>query len=211
VFTRLKRDMFGLGFAGFTSIMLAACASMMTSPTGILPEGAKWQEVSRAGLFTSEGVVAAKDGKIYVSDITRPDEVKQNNPGGTIYRYDPATGATAKYMEPSGMSNGLHVDRNGDLIIAQEAEGGGRAILRRNLTTGATTVVASSYQGKRLNSPNDVTSDGRGRIYFTDARYFGNEPHRATQWGLSNRSRWQNHSDLNRHLSPEWHRGSARR
>ena len=90
-------------------------------------------------MFTSEGVVAAKDGKIYVSDITRPDEVKQNNPGGTIYRYDPATGATAKYMEPSGMSNGLHVDRNGDLIIAQEAEGGGRAILRRNLTTGATT------------------------------------------------------------------------
>jgi gluconolactonase len=63
-----------------------------------------------------------------------------------------------------------------DLIIAQEAEGGGRAILRRNLTTSATTVVASSYQGKRLNSPNDVTSDARGRIYFTDARYFGSEP-----------------------------------
>ena len=176
MFTTLKRGVFRIGFAGFTSIMLAACASMMTSPTGIVPEGAKWQEVSRAGLFTSEGVVAAKDGKIYVSDITRPDEVKQNNPGGTIYRYDPATGTTAKYMEPSGMSNGLHVDRNGDLIIAQEAEGGGRAILRRNLTTGATTVVASSYQGKRLNSPNDVTSDAHGRIYFTDARYFGSEP-----------------------------------
>jgi gluconolactonase len=107
----------------------------VTNQTRIVPEGTKWQEVSRAGRFTSEGVVAAKDGKIYVSDITRPDEVKPNNPGGTIYPYDPATGHTAKYMEPSGMSNGLHVDRNGDLIIAQEAEGGRRAILRRNLIT----------------------------------------------------------------------------
>ena len=132
--------------------------------------------IASDGAAAKRPSTGAKDGKIYVSDITRPDEVKQNNPGGTIYLYDPATGGTAKYMEPSGMSNGLHVDRNGDLIIAQEAEGGGRAILRRNLTTGATTVIASSYQGKRLNSPNDVTSDARGSIYFTDARYFGNEP-----------------------------------
>ncbi len=79
-------------------------------------------------------------------------------------------------MEPSGIAIGLHVERNGDLIIAQGAEGGGRAIVRRNLTTGAMTVVADSYQGKRLNGPNDVTSDARGRIYFTDARYFGDEP-----------------------------------
>jgi gluconolactonase len=111
-----------------------------------------------------------------VSDITRTSIVRENNPGGTIYRYDPATGATSKYMEPSGMSNGLHVDKNGDLIIAQDADTGGRAVLRRNLATGRTTVVANSYQGKRLNSPNDVTSDARGRIYFTDARYGGAEP-----------------------------------
>jgi gluconolactonase len=37
-------------------------------------------------------------------------------------------------------------------------------------------MLANSYQGKRLTGPNDVTSDGRGRIYFTDARYFGDEP-----------------------------------
>jgi gluconolactonase len=37
-------------------------------------------------------------------------------------------------------------------------------------------VVANSYQGKRLNSPNDVTSDAQGRIYFTDARYIGMDP-----------------------------------
>jgi gluconolactonase len=127
-------------------------------------------------LFTAEGVVAARDGMIYATDITRPEAIKQNNPGGTIYHYNPSTGVTAKFMEPSGMANGLHVDRTGDLIIAQEADGGGRAILRRNLASGATTVLANSYQGKRLTGPNDVTSDARGRIYFTDARYFGDEP-----------------------------------
>jgi sugar lactone lactonase YvrE len=66
---------------------------------------------SRAGLFTSEGVVAARNGMIYAADITRPEAIKQNNPGGTIYRYDPSTGVTSKFMEPSGMANGLHIDR----------------------------------------------------------------------------------------------------
>lgn len=157
---------------GIAFFVLTGCA---VGP--IFPEAAKWEEVSSAGLVTSEGVVADRDGYVYVSDITRPDEVKERNPGGTIYRYDPRTKQTAKFMEPSGMANGMHVDRNGDLLIAQESEmNGGRAIVRRNLRTGQLSVVADRYQGKRLNSPNDVTSDARGRVYFTDARYFGPEP-----------------------------------
>jgi sugar lactone lactonase YvrE len=53
---------------------------------GVLPEDAKWQKVSSAGRAFGEGVVAAKDGSLYLVDITAalPD-----NPGGTIYRYDP--------------------------------------------------------------------------------------------------------------------------
>src|SRR5438046_1085205 len=61
-------------------------------------------------------------------------------------------------------------------VIAEGAFGGGRRIVRRNLRTGTTTVIAEAYQGKRLVAPNDVTTDARGRIYFTDARYAGNEP-----------------------------------
>jgi gluconolactonase len=48
--------------------------------------------------------------------------------------------------------------------------------MRRNLATGEMRVVANAYQGKHLNGANDCTSDGQGRIYFTDARYGGNEP-----------------------------------
>ena len=154
--------------------LLAACAGM--APKGILDPGAKWEEISRAGRVFGEGVVAAKDGRLYISDIFPTAAVKENNPGGTIWRYDPATGQAEKYMEPSGMANGLHVDKDGDLIITQGADTGGRAVLRRNLATGATTVVANAYQGKKLNSPNDVTSDAQGRLYFTDARYISMDP-----------------------------------
>ena len=160
--------------AGLACAVVAACATTMTGPPRIFEEESKWEEVSRAGLAGTEGVVAAKDGEIYLTEFA--GGTNHTTAGSTIWRYSPASGRVEKYMQPSGNAIGLHVDRNGDLIIAQGAEGGGRAIVRRNLTTGATTVVADSYQGKRLNGPNDVTSDARGRIYFTDARYFGDEP-----------------------------------
>ena len=169
----------GIGITGLGCALLAGCAGMMAEPTGVVVPGAKWEEVSRTGLIFGEGVVAAADGSIYYSDLTRALPPAKN-PGGTIYRFNPATGQTAKYLEPSEMSNGLHVDRNGDLLIAQDAggegKGGGRAIARRNLATGAMSVVAGRYQGKRFNGSNDLTSDAQGRIYFSDVLYTGKEP-----------------------------------
>jgi gluconolactonase len=145
---------------------------------GILAPGAKWEEVSRIGLATSEGVVADRNGMVYVADISRAPVAKGYYPCGTIWRYDPRTGITEKFMQPSGVANGLHFDRNGDMIIAQSsgvycAE---RRIIKRSMRTGAVSVVAETYQGKHLVGGNDVTSDVAGRIYFTDARYQGNEP-----------------------------------
>jgi gluconolactonase len=74
------------------------------------------------------------------------------------------------------MSNGLHVDKHGDLLIAQGADTGGRAVMRCHLDTGRLSVVAADYRGRRFNSPNDLTSDALGRVYFTDPRFFGAEP-----------------------------------
>jgi len=169
-----------IGFVGLFCAALIGCAGMRGTPTGFVAPGAAWQEVSREGMVFGEGVVSAPDGIVYFSSMTRALPPGPDNPGGTIFRFDPATGKTTKYLEPSGMSNGLHVDRNGDLLIAQdsggEGKGGGRAVMRRNLATGAMSVVADRYQGKHFNGPNDITSDARGRIYFTDARYGGTEP-----------------------------------
>jgi gluconolactonase len=157
-------------------VIALGSAALAQTPSKILAKDAKWEQVSSIGKVWAEGVVAAKDGTIYLSDLTYSAVITKDNPRGTIYRYNPATGEIAKYLEPSGMSNGLHVDKNGDLLIAQDADFGGRAIVRRNLATGEMKVLADSYEGKRFNGPNDLTSDAQGRIYFTDARYGGNEP-----------------------------------
>jgi gluconolactonase len=158
--------------------MAVAVSAPLARADGILAPGAKWEEISRVGLETSEGVIADRNGMVYVSDLSRAATVGGNYPCGTIWRYDPRTGITDKFMQPSGVANGLHIDRNGDLIIAQSSGAfcAERRVIRRSLRTGAYSVVAEYYQGKHLVGGNDVTSDAAGRIYFTDARFRGNEP-----------------------------------
>ena len=62
--------------------IVAAALTGAASAQGILPEGAKWEKVSSAGKAFGEGVVAAKDGSIYLVDLAPP---------GTLFRYDPKT------------------------------------------------------------------------------------------------------------------------
>jgi gluconolactonase len=69
--------------------------------------------------------------------------------------------------QPNGGSNGLLFDRQGRLVAC---EAGARRVTRRE-ADGTITVLADSYQGKKFNSPNDLTIDSQGRIYFTDPRY----------------------------------------
>jgi len=168
IISRLARV---LSCAGVCTLLVVASATAQ-APTTIIPEGTKWEELSRAGKVLGEGVVAAKDGTIYISDISVTAKV-EDNPGGTIFRFDPTTGVVTKHMEPSGMSAGLHVDRNGTMWIAQTANPkGARRLVRQDLATGEITEVAATYQGRKLNGPNDITSDPQGRIYFTDAVFF---------------------------------------
>ena len=128
----------------------------------VLDAGAKWERVaSGLGKGTGEGVVAAKDGKIFVVDLASP---------GVLYRYDPKTGKTEQVMSPSNMANGLHIDRQGNLIMGQGLPGA-QQLAKRDAKTGAVTKLADSYEGKKLIAPNDITSDSRGRIYFTDGRF----------------------------------------
>jgi gluconolactonase len=84
-----------------------------------------------------------------------------------IMRYDPTTGVCDVFRENTNEANGLHIDRQGNLYAC---EGGGRRVVRYE-ADGGTTVIADSFEGHRLNSPNDITSDARGRLWFTDPRY----------------------------------------
>src|SRR5262249_13193616 len=68
-------------------------------------------------------------------------------------------------------------------ISCEGSDLGGRAVSRWDIKTGKREVIADKYMGKRFNAPNDLTIDAKGRIYFTDPRYLGDEPreldHRA--------------------------------
>src|SRR5437870_3916814 len=81
--------------------------------------------------------------------------------------YDPGSGKTTVFREGTNEANGLMLDADGRLYAC---EGGGRRIARYD-AGGGTTVLADRFKGSRLNSPNDLAIDSRGRIWFTDPRY----------------------------------------
>ena len=127
----------------------------------VVAPDAKWEQVASGGEGTAEGVVAAKDGSIYLVDLAPP---------GKLLRYDPKTGKTETILAPSNMANGLYVDRNGDLLMGQGLPGQ-QMLAKRDVKSGAVSKLADRYDGKMLIAPNDITSDDKGRIYFTDGRY----------------------------------------
>jgi gluconolactonase len=76
-------------------------------------------------------------------------------------------GNTEVFRAPSNHSNGNTVDRQGRLV---SCEHGARRVTRTE-HDGSITVIADGYQGKRLNSPNDVVVKADGSIWFTDPPY----------------------------------------
>jgi len=88
-------------------------------------------------------------------------------PNDRIMRYDETDGSVSVFRQPAGNSNGHTVDRQGRLV---SCEHGNRRVTRTEID-GRITVIADNYQGKRLNSPNDVVVKSDGSIWFTDPPY----------------------------------------
>ena len=85
-------------------------------------------------------------------------------PNDRVLRWDEETGAVTHFQKPSNNANGHTRDRQGRVIACEHR---GRRVTRLEYD-GSTTVIADSYQGKRLNSPNDVVVKSDGSIWFTD-------------------------------------------
>ena len=81
-----------------------------------------------------------------------------------ILRYDPVTRSSKEFRIGTNCANGLTLDQAGRLYAC---EGGARRVVRYE-PDGRTTVVADSFEGQRLNIPNDLAMDLQGRIWFTD-------------------------------------------
>ncbi len=133
-------------------LLAAACAA--AEPPG---EAGEVERIATGYRFT-EGPVAGPDGLIYFSDI----------PNNTIATYDPATGKAGVFTDQSGHANGLMFDAQGRLLACRH---GGRDLVGFNIATGRATSLVDRYDGRRLNSPNDLTIDSAGGVYFTDPRY----------------------------------------
>lgn len=71
------------------------------------------------------------------------------------------------YLDPSGNSNGLALDKQGNILLAEH---GNRRVSKMN-KKGVIETVVDKYQGKRLNSPNDLVVRSDGAIFFTDPPY----------------------------------------
>ena len=115
-----------------------------------------------------EGPTVDRDGTVYFTDILTQRIMKLST-----------SGAQSIYRDPSNAANGLLIDPQGRLIACEGAPSataqrigltvsGKPRVTRTDLKTGKVEILAEMYDGKPLVGPNDITIDGKGRLYFTD-------------------------------------------
>lgn len=149
-----------ISLRAFVSSLAAICLVLASTPmsraSDLVAPGAKVQKLAGGFRFT-EGPAADADGNIFFSDI----------PNRRIHKWPADGGKPHTFRENSGGANGLYFDAKGNLVACEG--------LSRRLTStspdGNVTVLADRFDGKKLNSPNDLWIAPGGGIYFTDPRY----------------------------------------
>lgn len=116
------------------------------------------EQIASGFIFTEGPVWHPVERHLTFSDI----------PGDKMYRWAPAgdggRGALSLYRQPTRMANGNTYDRQGRMLSCEH----NTSRVVREEADGSLTVLASHYQGRQLNSPNDIVVKSDGRIYFTD-------------------------------------------
>mgnify|MGYP002760937316 FL=1 len=135
----------------FAWLLMTLLPVMITFGQEVVDEDADPEIITEGYEFT-EGPLWHESGYLLFSDI----------PANTVYKWTPGEGAEM-YLKPSGHSNGLAYDREGNLLLAQHD-----GLVSRLSNSKKLTVVVDNYNGKRLNSPNDLAIKSDGSIYFTD-------------------------------------------
>lgn len=135
-------------------VLLFICAMAAGTASG-MDFSAPVEKIAGDFKFTEGPVWIAAKSELLLSDI----------PANCIFRLK--DGKRDTFRATSNNSNGLTLDRQGRLIACEH---GSRRVTRTE-TNGTITVLAERYEGKRLNSPNDVAVRSDGAIYFTDPPY----------------------------------------
>lgn len=105
------------------------------------------------------------EGPVYFADSRRL--VFSDIPNDLMLCWDEESGAINTFRTPSNFANGNTRDRQGRLVTCQH---GTRSVTRTE-PDGSITVLAERFDGKRLNSPNDVVVSTDGAVWFTDPTY----------------------------------------
>ena len=120
--------------------------------------GDRWLECLHTGCRWTEGPAYFAAGRYLVfSDI----------PNDRILRWDETTSTVGVFRQPAGYANGHTVDRQGRLVSCEQ----GPRNVTRTEHDGSVTVLAGNWEGKRLNSPNDIVERADGSLWFTDPSY----------------------------------------
>ncbi len=144
-----------------TRIRFAALILALTCPAFA---GAQQPEIATALAFT-EGPAVDRDGNVYFTEMVF-QKIMKLTPAGVL----------STFREHSNGANGLLIDPQGRMIACEGAESLRTGVMlkfkpqitRMDMRTGNIEVLADNYQGKPFVAPNDVTIDGKGRLYFTD-------------------------------------------
>lgn len=145
---------------------VAVFATAITLVTVVVPRLAVAQapEAATAVAFT-EGPTVDRDGNVYFTEMVAQRIMKLG-----------ANGVLSTFRERSNNANGLLIDPQGRLVACEGADSQRTGVLvkskpqitRTDLRTGKMEVLADNYQGRPFVGPNDITLDGKGRLYFTD-------------------------------------------
>ena len=120
--------------------------------------GDDWVECLYTGCRWTEGPAYFPAGRYLVfSDI----------PNDRILRWDETSNTVGVFRQPARYSNGHTVDRQGRLVSCEQ---GPRRVTRTE-HDGSVTVLTDNWDGKRLNSPNDIVERADGSLWFTDPSY----------------------------------------
>ena len=116
----------------------------------------QFEKLATGFLFTEGPLWHAQGKYLLFSDM----------PGDHLRRWSAKDGVTT-FRKPSNKSNGLTWDRQGRLLACEHAT----SSVTRTEADGSITALASHYEGKELNSPNDIICKSDGTIYFSDPTY----------------------------------------
>jgi gluconolactonase len=157
-------DFYGKGQIGGVQASPAKIVQLDPGLDRIVPKGAQLEKLA-GGFQFIEGPVWHPDGYLLFSD-PNANTIYRWSPEGSVSVFRSKSGYTGfdigRYHQPG--SNGLTLDRDGLLTINEH---GNRRVTRLE-RTGQITVLADRYDGKRLNSPNDLVYRSDGSLYFTD-------------------------------------------